>query len=391
MFLRAAAAFGSASWIGCTAHRGERSSDAVDAGAGGLPSCDVEPDAGAFEIVPFEAETGPFGAAEGAGLEGRLYTDLAELDADHLITDNQDFYVRTRYPDLLDPAMPWSVTLGGLVEAPVMLGLEELLALEADQGVHLLECSGNFRARGFGLLSAAAWSGVPLAALLERVQPLPSAARVLVTGFDQYTSGSGGSTPGASWILSPDQWRATGAFLATRMNGVPLPLDHGYPLRLFNPGWYGCSAVKWVQSIDWVADDAASTSQMLEYASRTQQVGVPALARDYAAPQIEQAAMPVRIEKHRGPSGVCYRVVGILWGGAAPVRELGVSFDAGQQFESLSLTGEHGNASWSLWSLDWLPPAPGRYTIQCRIESPSVPTRRLDAGYYARSVAIDEV
>jgi DMSO/TMAO reductase YedYZ molybdopterin-dependent catalytic subunit len=282
----------------------------------------------------------------------------------------------------------------------VTLALAEVLALEQDQGVHLLECSGNFGARGFGLLSAAAWHGVPLATLLERVQRLPDAARVLVTGFDQYSTPAGGSTPGASWIVSPEQWAKTGAFLATRMNGVPLPLDHGYPLRLFHPGWYGCSAVKWVQRIDWVGDDAPSTSQMIEYASRTQHVGVPALARDYAPPEIDPGAMPVRIEKHLGASGVCYRVVGVLWGGQARAERLGVSFDGGAHFETLSLPpceaatdgdGCAGNTTWSLWELGWSPPAPGRYTIRCRIEAPVVRTRRLDAGYYARSVEIRQI
>lgn len=392
-FFRAAAAIGASGWLGCE----EREPGAVNAGsffdAGGCA-------ASGAELVPFEGESGPFGVAEGAGLGGRLYTDLSRLDPGRLITANEDFYVRTRYPELLDPSAPWTVTLGGLVAEPVTLALADVLALEQDQGVHLLECSGNFGARGFGLLSAAAWHGVPLSALLERVQPLPSAARVLVTGFDQYASPASGSTPGASWILSPEQWAKTGAFLATRMNGVPLPLDHGAPLRLFNPGWYGCSAVKWVQSIDWVADDAASTSQMIEYASRTQQVGVPALARDYAAPEIDPGAMPVRIEKLRGANGVCYRVVGVLWGGQTPVEQLGVSFDGGAHFETLSLLpcatpsesgGCAGNATWSLWELGWVPAAPGRYTIRCRIEAPVVRTRRLDAGYYARSVVIGEV
>lgn len=399
-FFRAAAALGASGWLGCEGREPARPVNAgsfFDAG-----SCPTGADASspAVEFVPFAGEAGPFGVAEGAGLGGRLYTDLSRLDAGRLITANEEFYVRTRYPDRLDPSAPWSVTLGGLVAEPVTLALDDVLALEQDQGVHLLECSGNFGARGFGLLSAAAWHGVPLAALLGRVQALPGAARVLVTGFDQYSTPPGGSTPGASWILSPEQWQKTGAFLATRMNGVPLPLDHGYPLRLFNPGWYGCSAVKWVQSIDWVAEDAASTSQMIEYASRTQQVGVPALARDYAAPEIDPGAMPVRIEKQRGASGVCYRVVGILWGGQTPVEQLGVSFDGGGHFETLSLVpcaapgdigGCAGNATWSLWELEWLPAAPGRYTIRCRIEAPVVRTRRLDAGYYARSVVIDEV
>jgi DMSO/TMAO reductase YedYZ molybdopterin-dependent catalytic subunit len=342
--------------------------------------------------VPFEDESGPFGVAEGSGLDGRLYTDLSGLDAEHLVTDSTSFYVRTRYPDATPPADATSLTLGGLVVAPQTLALADVLALEVNQGVHLLECSGNFRARGFGLMSAAAWHGVKVTDLLARVEPAAGAARVLITGSDAHSRPSMGSTLGASWIVSPEQLAQTQSFLATRMNGAPLPLDHGFPLRLFNPGWYGCSAIKWVHSIEWVADDAASTSQMIEFSSRTHQVGEPALARDYAAPEIQQSAMPIRIEKRRSASGVCYRIVGIVWGGSQPVRTLGVSFDGGARFEALTLGGRVSqNRTWSLWEREWAPVRTGRHEILCRIEAPDVPMRRLDSRYYRRSVVIDEI
>jgi len=342
------------------------------------------------EVVPFADEAGPFGVSEGAGLDGRLYTDLSRLDDRHLVTGNDEFYVRTRYPDGLDPGASWSLTLGGLVSVSLRLSLDEVLAMEGGQGVHLLECSGNFRARGFGLMSAAVWDGVPLVDLLALTQPLPGAARVLITGSDAHSRPSSGSTTGAAWIVSPEQLAQTGSFIATRMNGAPLPLDHGYPLRLFNPGWYGCSSIKWVQSIEWVADDVASTSQMIEFSGRTHQQGTPALARDYASPEIQQSAMPIRIERRRSASGTCHRVVGIVWGGREPVQTLGVSFDGGERFEALAVSVSQ-NRTWSLWELPWSPAAPGRYDIVCRVEAPEVPMRRLSSPYYRRSVVLDSV
>jgi len=374
-FLSGAAAFGAAGWLHCSSGQSSQQTE-------GAP----------VERLSFEGESGPYGVAQGAGLDGRLYTDLAQLDADHLIVSNDAFYIRTRYPSLLDPDAPWSLRLGGLVEQELTLPLADVLALEREQGVYLLECSGNFRARGFGLMSAASWHGVGLLQLLERVQPLPRAARILISGSDAHAAPSSNSVTGASWIVSPEQLAKTGAFLATRMNGAPLPLDHGYPLRLFNPGWYGCSCIKWVQSLDWVADEEPSTSQMIEYAARTHQIGQPALARDYAAPEIQQAAMPIRVERWRSEAGLQYRVVGIVWGGSQPISELGLSFDGGVQFESVSLAGSViQNRSWSLWSHDWVPAAPGSYTLVCRVQTPDVPMRRLDAQYYARRITLDEV
>jgi DMSO/TMAO reductase YedYZ molybdopterin-dependent catalytic subunit len=374
-FLEGAAAFGASSLVRCTSGRSERQTAATD-----------------FERLPFEGEAGPYGVAQGEGLDGRLYTDLSQLDEASLIVPNTAFYVRTRYPALLDPQAPWSLRLGGLVEQTTALALGDLLELEREQGVYLLECSGNFRARGFGLMSAASWHGVSVLELLERVRPSSQAARILISGSDAHGATSSNSVAGASWIVSPEQLRKTGAFLATRMNGVPLPLDHGYPLRLFNPGWYGCSCIKWVQSLDWVADDVPSTSQMIEYSARTHQIGEPALARDYAAPEIQQAAMPIRVEKLRSAAGLQYRIVGIVWGGSEPITELALSFDGGVRFESVSLAGSvTQNRTWSLWSHDWAPAAPGSYSLVCKVDAPDVPMRRLDSGYYARRITLDEV
>ena len=129
--------------------------------------------------------------------------------------------------------------------------------------------------------------------VLGMIDVLPQATRVLVSGFDRYSqSQPGASTPGASWIFTVAELEKAGALLATGMNGVPLGLDHGFPIRLMVPNWYGCACIKWVDAITLVDDDAPATSQMREFASRTHQDGVPALARDYKPATMDQAAMP---------------------------------------------------------------------------------------------------
>ena len=98
------------------------------------------------------------------------------------------------------------------------------------------------------------------------------------------------------------------------MNGQALTPDHGAPVRLAVPGWYGCAWIKWVDEIRWVAGDEPATSQMQEFAGRTHQNGVPVLARDYEAPAIDTAAMPIRVEQRRVDGRLEYRVVGIVLG-----------------------------------------------------------------------------
>ena len=327
----------------------------------------------------------------GEELDGRLYTDLSALNPQIPLTPTDKFYIRTRRSKLLPETKSWTVKIDGLVENPFSLKIEDLKAASKPAGVHLMECSGNVRYMHFGMLSVARWSGVPVADILQRLKPKAQAHRVLISGFDQYEAKSASSVPGASWIFTPDQLRSAGAFLATEMNDQPLTPDHGSPVRLVVPGWYGCTCIKWVDTISMVVDQAEATSQMQEYAGRTQQQGVPALARDYRPAIIEQAAMPIRVEKLLVREKIQYRLVGILWGGSQRIKVLQIRFNPEEDYVPVDHFEQTSNDPWSFWSHIWTPKAPGTYTIRLAVKDPPIRARRLDAGYYVRSVQIDEV
>jgi DMSO/TMAO reductase YedYZ molybdopterin-dependent catalytic subunit len=343
-------------------------------------------------VVPFTDEGQvPLETLVNEGWDGRLYTDLSRLEPGALITPNERFYVRTRYPDLLDADAPWSVAVDGLVDEEQTLPLEELLPLAAPRGVHLMECSGNSDGGSFGLMSAASWDGVAMSDVLALVAARPEATRVLVSGFDGHSvpSNNGHSKPGASWIFTFDQLQ--GAFLATGMNGAPLPPDHGAPLRLLMPGWYGCTCIKWVDRITLVDDEAPATAQMQEFASRTHQDGVPARAADYRPANIEQAAMPIRVERWEVEGRSVLRIVGILWGGSVPTDALSIRVGDGDWTPVDVCPRTTTNATWTLWSHAWhfaSLGAPRERSIRLRIDDASIPTRRLDADWYLRSIVV---
>ncbi len=251
-----------------------------------------------LSVIDFSEELPiDMGTKQGSELDGRLYTDLSTLASEVPITPTRDFYLRTCASNLLKSDANWTIRLGGLVRQPVAIEFEKLKRMEKPAGVHLMECAGNTREFHFGLMSAAEWSGVPLSEVLHLAQAQPRAARVLVSGFDQYQTQSTSSIPGASWIFTTEDLASSGAFLATQMNGQPLTRDHGAPLRLLVPGWYGCACIKWVNQIDLVDNDADATSQMQEYSARTGQAGVPQHAKDFFPAIIEPAATPIRIER----------------------------------------------------------------------------------------------
>jgi DMSO/TMAO reductase YedYZ molybdopterin-dependent catalytic subunit len=336
----------------------------------------------------------PYGVKFGGrGLDARLITDLSRLEPDHLITPSSQAFVRTECPPAVAQHRgPWHVKTTGLLRAEGSLTIDELMKSARPMGAHLCECSGNNNPANFGLMSVAEWDGVRLVDVLSGLEVAPHATAVLVGGVDYDTQKSGSSTPGASWVIPLASLDRLAAFLAVRMNGEPLPLDHGRPVRLVVPGWYGCAWIKWVNEIRLVGADEPATSQMKEFAGRTHQTMRHDLARDYAPADIHAAALPVRIEKRQTAAGIDYRIVGIVWGGTRPIDRLAIRFDRAEPWRDFAICPPPATqAIWSLWDYRWKPAKPGLYSIFFRVVDPSVPQRRLDAGYYMRQVRIAEV
>jgi DMSO/TMAO reductase YedYZ molybdopterin-dependent catalytic subunit len=327
----------------------------------------------------------------GPGLERRRFTDISGLTPDRLITPTGQVFLRTDAPPgVAERAPHWGVALGPDGRAG-RVGIDELRRLAAPMGAHLIECAGNTDPNNFGLLSVAEWGGVPLTDIVSRLAPGPDTWGVLITGED-HDSSARSSVPGASWIVPLGELARLGAFLATEMNGAPLPLDHGGPVRLVVPGWYGCAWIKWVRDVTLVPADATVTLQMAEYAGRTHQDGRPLRARDYEAPVIDLAATPIRVERRRVNGALEHHVVGIVWGGASPVSALEIRFESKGPWQRLDVCPRPTTTRrWSVWSCPWTPPGPGTYTIALRCPEPGVRTRRLDLYFYARRVRIGDV
>jgi DMSO/TMAO reductase YedYZ molybdopterin-dependent catalytic subunit len=346
-------------------------------------SCAAAPLGDLLAVLPVHGDTARRTAygeiLGGQGLDARRFTDLSGLTPDRLITPTRELFLRTAAPAALGDGTTWP------------LPVADLQRRAQPMGAHLIECSGNTDPDNFGLLSVAEWDGVPLADYLSAIPRPPGATGVLVSGLDD-PEPSRSSAAGASWIFSDAALARTGAFLAVRVNGEPLPRDHGAPVRLVVPGWYGCSWIKWVNDIRFVDAEAPVTPQMIEFSLRTHQRVVPRLAREYEAPEIDLAAMPIRVEKRRVDGRLEYRVVGIVWGGERPVDRLMIRFRAGDAPTPFAICpAPRTQRTWSLWDYRWRPQAPGLYSIALSAADPSIRTRRLDVSFYVRRVFVDEV
>jgi DMSO/TMAO reductase YedYZ molybdopterin-dependent catalytic subunit len=144
----------------------------------------------------------------------------------------------------LDPTQ-WSLRIHGLVENEVVLTWDELIALPLEESYTTLMCVSN--EVGGGLIGNALWLGYPLRELLTRAKPAGSADMVLSRSSDGFTASS------PIEALTDDR----NAILAVGMNGEPLPLEHGFPVRMVVPGLYGyVSATKWVTELEVTRFDA---------------------------------------------------------------------------------------------------------------------------------------
>src|SRR5262245_17085430 len=265
-------------------------------------------------FLPFVDEPDvPMDTLYGEGLDGRLNTDLSKLSEQSPVVDSARFFVRTRLPERLSLPTTWRIRVSGSVKRTPDWSAEGLDREAEDCGVHVMDCAGNTRARRFGLIGEARWRGVPLSRLLPQLEPSRTGTRVRISGFDRRAPATASAGDG-SWIFTFDDPVSTTAFLATGRDGNPLSKDHGSPVRLVVPGWYACASVKWVDGLALVDKAVEATAQMKEYASRTNQDGLPVLARDYRPPSVEPAALPIRVERWKRGGSVFYRIVGIAWG-----------------------------------------------------------------------------
>jgi DMSO/TMAO reductase YedYZ molybdopterin-dependent catalytic subunit len=275
-------------------------------------------------------------------------TPLAAL-AGTIVVPAERFYVRNHFPvPAIDPGT-WRLRVGGLAGRPLTLSLAELRAMPSRTVVATLECAGNGRSEldppapgeqwGLGAAGTAAWTGVPLADVLDAATPRPGARELVFRGADRgEVEGRDGpvhferSLPLAS--AGP-----SGALLAYEMNGQPLPARHGYPLRLIVPGWYGVASVKWLTEIQLTREAFDGYFQVDRYHIGGQPVTLQAVRSVITQPRAEAAVTPGEVV-----------VRGMAWSGAAPIARVEVSID-GQPWQATNLTGvgqPHGRQSWQL-------------------------------------------
>ncbi len=267
------------------------------------------------------------------------------------ITANEDFYV-TSYD--LTPAIDreqWSLRIGGMVKHARAWSFEDLMKQPQTKMVATLECIGN-TVGGYSI-GTAEWEGVKLNHLLDEAGIDPRAFDLVLRGADDYSD----SFP-LSRALEDD------VLLATTMNGVPLPPDHGYPARVIVPGIYGMKHVKWLTGLELVDYD---------YKGHWQQQSWSDTALVKLSSRID---LPGDRELITTPH---YTIKGIAYNGRRTIRAIEVSTDAGKTWNTGTLLPKRSPQTWTPWSYQWPIPKAGEYTIMARATNDRGLTQSLDA------------
>jgi len=282
------------------------------------------------------------------------------------------FYVRNHFPIPALEASTFRLGVSGLVERPLNLSLPELRNLGSQRRVVTLECAGNGRSFltpkvpgekwGLGAVGTAEWTGVPLIEVLDRAGVKAAAREIVFRGADQ------GNVPGRKEpvrferSLKLDDARDSEALLAYAMNGEPLPVRHGHPLRLVVPGWYGVASVKWLTGIEAVGQPFGGYFQAEKYwYERSDEGGA---AREPVTLQRVRALItePGPDQERRAGEFV---VRGVAWSGAAPIARVEVSIGKGP-WQEARLLGERHRHGWQWWELGTRVDRPGRIGLRAR-------------------------
>jgi DMSO/TMAO reductase YedYZ molybdopterin-dependent catalytic subunit len=269
----------------------------------------------------------------------------------------------------------WSLAVDGRVSRELLLDLDALRSLPSHEVVATMECAGHGRARLAPrpvsqpwLLEAVGtgrWRGARLRDVLEQAGVATEATEVLFTGLDRGIENDEEQLFQRSLALAdalePD------VLLAYELNGVPLPPQHGFPLRLLVPGWYGMTNVKWLARITLLDEPFTGYQQARGYHLREHEddEGEP-LSRIHPRALMAPPGIPDFMSRERTVRAGTVTIEGRAWSGLAPVTAVEVSTDDGATWQDARLDPpELGRWAWRHWSYDWNA-EPGRHVLACR-------------------------
>jgi DMSO/TMAO reductase YedYZ molybdopterin-dependent catalytic subunit len=271
----------------------------------------------------------------------------------------------------VDPAS-WRLEIGGAVERPYSLTLHDLESLPARTERVTMECAGNGRARLrprpisqpwlYEAIGTADWTGTSLWPVLQRAGLEDDAVEVVFAGADHGVQGDVEQDYARS--LAIEELKRPEVMLVYAMNGRPLEPQHGFPLRLVVPGWYGMTSVKWLKSIQAVTEPFNGYQQADTYLYKESEgdPGTP-VNRIRVRALMVPPGVPDFFSRSRLANAGLVEIVGRAWSGAAPVARVEVGIDG--SWTDAQLDPPSSEHAWQGWRFAWQA-SPGEHLVASR-------------------------
>ncbi len=286
----------------------------------------------------------------------------------NFIVSNDEFFAVSHYgTPTVDPAA-YKLRITGLVERPLELSLADLKKRPRVEHTVGFECSGNNNARGNPLVGNAKWAGTPLAPILKEAGPKANAREMVFfsvdKGTEEVTHGRGTAKVEQHFARGMDLVDATrpDVLVAYEMNGQPLPLKNGAPVRLIAPGWYGVANVKWLDHIH--AQDTRYVGRFMgrDYVTlKSETIGGETLWMENWVGRIRLKSAIARLTRN----GNTLKAVGFALTDGTPLKTIEVSVDGGA-WKPATMWKENTPHSWKLFTYEWAGAQPGDHTIVSR-------------------------
>lgn len=296
----------------------------------------------------------------------------------------------------------YTLQVGGLVRSPLTLSLEDLRSRPSVTMPVMMECSGNGRAHMSPrpisapwheeAVGCAEWAGTPLRPILEEAGLRDGAVEVLFTGYDRGIDD--GVEHDYARSLPVEEALREEVLLVYEMNGLPLPPQHGSPLRLLVPEWYGMASVKWLKEITALGEPFQGIQQVVKYRYRQSpdDPGEP-VTRKKPHALMAPPGIPDFLTRTRYLERGNTLVEGRAWSGFGPIERVEFSADAGLAWSDAELGEPAGPYAWTPWSFEWEAREWGGHELCVRATDATGRTQPLDAdetwnhgGYAANDV-----
>jgi DMSO/TMAO reductase YedYZ molybdopterin-dependent catalytic subunit len=291
------------------------------------------------------------------------------------ITPAKYFYRRNHFPYPKASQQSFLLPVYGEVNTPLTFPFHCLRSMPSRSIITVLECSGNkrsyFNPKAYGEqwedggISQGIWKGVSLRMFLNITGIKDTAREVVFIGQDQGTRTDMDGIFNYARSLSIEKALHEDTIIAYELNERPIPYEHGFPLRLIVPEWYGMASVKWlkeIQVIDYKFEGPFQTIDYMYYPHKYDDEGavpVTNIKINSIIQQPQDYSLVDITENHE--------IYGIAWTGSGTINDVELSFDNGLTWDKTDLSGGADKPyAWTNWKYSWEVKDKGDYTIMCR-------------------------